>query len=133
MSSNTGGGNLFGSRMTWARIAAIAVIFTVWSQVSSCNTETAAKEQYARDLAAATPQGAIDYCTKWLRDTQGTRQQFQISKSQATRRAASSTNFDVVLAYSYLNTYTKKTVTDVFNCAAGYGGNIDKGWHTLRR
>jgi hypothetical protein len=130
MSSSAG---LFGTRVVWLRIAAIAIIFTVWSQVASCNTETAAKEDQARNLAAATPQGAIDYCKEWLRDVEGTRQQFRIVDSDATRRAAGSTNFDVDLTYTYWNSYSRKQVTDTFDCAAGYGGNLDHGWHTLRR
>lgn len=126
------GGSLFGSRMTWMRIIAIAVAFTTWIQISSCNEKADAEQEYKQAVANATSSGAIGYCTSLLRDREGDRKQFRVISSKATQRSEK-THYDVVINYSYLDTYRNATHAATYRCAAGYGSYLDGGWHTLRR
>lgn len=125
---STGGGNLFGTRIIWMRILAIAVIFTAWSQIISCNEANDAKKETATNNSMATTDGAIEYCSDLLRDSsEGGREQFAITDASATRRATH-THFDVIVEYTYFDGYRKKTRDDSYNCAAGYSGE----WRRLR-
>lgn len=126
---STGGGNLFGTRMIWARILAIAVIFTAWSQIASCNAANDAKKETASNNSMATTDGAIAYCKDLLRDSsEGGREQFTVTNASATRRVTP-THFDVIVDYTYWDGYRKRTREDAYSCAAGYSGE----WRTLRR
>jgi hypothetical protein len=125
------GGNLFGTRVIWMRIVAIAVIFVVWSQIMSCNAANDAKQAAAHDLAMATPDGAIGYCKDLVRFSDGDRERFAITTTNAVRRSTP-TNFDVTVGYQYWDSYRKALHTDSRQCAVGYGGFSD-GWFTLRR
>lgn len=122
------GGNLFGTRVIWAGIVAIAVIFVLWAQIISCNETNAAKEAASRNSSMATSAGAIEYCKEFVRRTQGDRQRFGITDGEAARRATP-THFDVRISYQYWDSYRRVMRPDSAPCAVGYSGE----WRMLRR
>ncbi|WP_426938583.1 hypothetical protein ACQCSV_13570 [Pseudarthrobacter sp. S3] len=125
------GGNLFGTRVIWMRIVAIAVIFVLWMQINSCNAAADSKKESARLASLATSDGAIGYCKESVRFSDGHRERFAITAATATRRTTP-TKYDVVVKYEYFDSYRKVMHPESRTCAVGYGG-FSGGWYLLRQ
>jgi hypothetical protein len=118
---STGGGNLFGTRIIWLRIVAIAVIFTVWSQIISCNAANDSKSREAKSDSLATSSSAISYCETSVRKQHSIHQQFRITDTDSTKMAAR--GYRVVLRYEFFNGGTQRMTTGSETCNLEWRGS----------
>jgi hypothetical protein len=93
----------------------IAVAFTLWSQISSCNAQADAKARDAQLEAQATPESARSFCEGEVREHEGFRTGFSIISSEAVRHGR--ITFKVRVDYEYLNTATGARVQDSDTCS----------------
>ncbi|MDQ0768202.1 ABC-type molybdate transport system substrate-binding protein [Pseudarthrobacter defluvii] len=115
------GGSLFGTRMVWARIIAISVIFAAWMQISSCNASKEGASQEAAMSAAATSTSAISYCEESVRKQNSIHQQLHIISSTSTKMATR--GYRVITKYEYFSGATKQMTSDSETCNVEWTGS----------
>jgi hypothetical protein len=106
-------------------IIGISVAFTLWSSISSCNADNAAKAESQRIDRLATNSSAVDYCKETLRSRESSRQRFEITDTRSTKM--SEHGYRVQLTYTFWDGAARKTAQRTETCSLEYRAS---GWRS---